>query len=702
MPLFDKKSFIDETGTNVLQRMEDFYQDATSLNIQQQAEADTDMRFYTGDQSVYNEQYGNLTVGNRRQFQFNIIRPQIEMVAGHQRDNRRSVAVVPRENASQDTADQFTKLLKWNFDKDRVNEKISDAFTGALITGMNLLQIWVDYRKDPLSGEIKLTNRGYNSFIIDPFFKELDLSDCQAVWTRTYLSRLEIASLLPNEANDININSAVGNKDGKFYFMPEAYDWNVRNLVAYDEFFYKDYRKQKRLIDVETGQTMEWKGDNEMLKLYLQTYPDVVVDESYVPTVRQAIVVDGKVMFNGPNTTGIDAYPFVPVVSYFQPEVPYFNYRIQGMVRGLRDPQFLYNRRKVTEFDIVESQLNSGYIAKEDAVVDPKSLYKTGQGQVVWLKSEAAMTDVQPIQAPQIPPSLFQLSQDMKDITYSISGVNEELLGAATDDKAGILAQLRQGAGLKTLRRLFDQLDLAQRILATRYMEIIQNNMMPGKVKQIIDAEPTPEFYDHTFGVYDAVVEDGFDTATQRQLQFAQLLHLREVGLDIPPDVLINAATVQNKTELIEAIQKQQQEAQQAQQAQQQSAIQQQQAATELAQARAQADMGLANERNSRIDENRALAVERLAEANKDDEMAVLNKIKAIKELASIDLEQLESLLRLQESAKRQEIEAAAGRGLNVFQNQQSPQGLGQEQGLGALSQLGPVQEPGVGQQFNG
>jgi hypothetical protein len=40
----------------------------------------------------------------------------------------------------------------------------------------------------------------------------------------------------------------------------------------------------------------------------------------------------------------------------------------------------------------------------------------------------------------------------LDSIKYSsvsqISGVNEELLGSATDDKAGILSQLRQGAGL--------------------------------------------------------------------------------------------------------------------------------------------------------------------------------------------------------------------------------------------------------------
>ena len=51
-------------------------------------------------------------------------------------------------------------------------------------------------------------------------------------------------------------------------------------------------------------------------------------------------------------------------------------------------------------------------------------------------------------------------------------------------------------------------------------------------------------------------------------MQFLQLLQLREAGIPIPSDVLLNASTMQNKKDLVEAIQKQEQIQMQAQQMQ--------------------------------------------------------------------------------------------------------------------------------------
>ncbi len=652
--------FYDEKDRAVLERMEDFRLNALTINQQYQAEADLDTRFYAGDQTVWNDIYGNSVAFGKKQFSFNNIRRIVEMPCGYQRKNRKSTIVVPVENADQLTADQFTKVLMWCNRQDSIPETISEAFTGAMVAGMNLLQVWVDYREDPISGNIKVTNCSYNTFLIDPFFKKQDLSDCNAIWKRNFVSRQEAISLIPDKEEIIKSLPVNGGRDGKFQYMPESYNYNQSNLMTYDEFYYRDYRMQKMVVDTNTGETMEWTGKDSDLREYLAAFPEVTVIEQSIPTVNLAIVLEGKVMYDGPNPLGIDCYPFVPVFGYYTPELTDFQMRVQGMVRGLRDAQFLYNRRKVIELDILESQVNSGWIAKENAFVDPKTPYKTGQGQVLWLKEEAQLSDIMPIQPSQISPSMFQMSEQLGREIMQISGVNEELLGAATDDKAGILSMLRQGAGLTTLQRLFDQLDLSQKILGKVMIKIIQNNFVPGKVKRIIEDEPTERFYNKNFGTYDAAVEEGFDTTTQKQMQFAQLMYLREAGVDIPSEVLIEAASLQNKDKLIEAIKQKEQAAQQMQQAQMQGAQQEQQMTMQMAQARAAADMGLAQERMSRIEENKELAVERhakalqnIADANNKEEEALLNKVKMIKELNEMDLNSLRNLLMLHRDIKK-------------------------------------------------
>ena len=578
------------------------------------------------------------------------------MIEGHQRRNRKSTIVTPVENADNDTADQFTKIMNWCNTQEGVLETLSDAFRGALITGMNLLQVWVDYRSDPVSGTIKVDNCSYNSFLIDPYFKKHDLSDCNCIWKRTFLTKRQCISLLPGYAEEILGLWGQDNRDGKFQFMPENYNYGLKNLLTYDEFYYRDFRTQRMLVDSKTGETMEWRStDDDRLKLFLQTYPSVTIIDQEVPTVKLAIVVQGKVMYDGPNPMGIDNYPFVPVLGYYVPEMPYFPWRIQGVVRGLRDSQYLYNRRKIIELDILESQINSGWKYKEDALVNPKDVFLSGQGRGLALKQDAQMSDVEQIVAPQIPPSMIELSQLLGKEISEISGVNEELLGSAMDDKAGILSMLRQGAGLTTLQPLFDQLDRSQKLLGKLFIDIIQANFTPGKIKKILEGkEPTPQFYNKAFGKYDAVVEEGFNTSTQKQMQFAQLLQLREIGVQVPDSVLLDAATLQNKNQLVQAISQQQQMQSQIQQQQMHVSMQEQQARIELAKARAVADRGLGVERVSRVQENQALAIERRAAAVKDQDMALLNLVKALKEIDSVDLDQIHKLLSMKTLVNQQ------------------------------------------------
>jgi hypothetical protein len=650
--------YYNERDRPMLSRMEAFYAEAITINQTFWSEADTDTRFAEGDQSLFNEQYGNLPAGRRKQFNFNRIRRIINMIDGQQRNNRKSTIVVPIENGDTITADQFTKVLLWLNQKEGILETISDSFHGALVSGMNLLQVWVDYRSDPISGDIKLDNCAYNSFLIDPFFRKHDLSDCNGIWKRSFLTKREVISLMPSQTElilGLYGNDSGTGRDGKFQFMPESYGYSLKNLLTYDEFYYRDFRMQDMLVDTETGETMEWKSENdERLKEFLKIYPQVTVIKQDIPTVRLAIVIQGKVFYDGPNPIGIDNYPFVPVFAYYNPQMPYFPYRCQSVVRGLRDSQFLYNRRKVIELDILESQINSGWKYKENALVNPKDVFLAGQGRGLALKEEAQMTDVEQIQAPQIPPSMFQLSEMLGKEIQEISGINEENLGSATDDKAGILAMLRQGSGLKTLQILFDQLDRSQKMLGKIMIDIIQANFTPGKIQKIIQDQPSPQFYNKAFGKYDAAVEEGLNTTTQRQMQFAQLLQLRELGVPIPDESLIESSTLQEKNKLIQALQQQKQQMQQQQQMQLEAQLKEQEARTNLAHARAQADQGLGVERLSRVQENQALAVERRAAAVRDEETGLLNLVKALKEIDTVDLEHVEKLMALSGIIKQQ------------------------------------------------
>ena len=644
--------YLDEQHRNVLRMMETSYEQSVSIGQTYWYQANQDLEYYLGNQSAWSTSYGvGIPESRRKQYNFNRIRPIVLNIGGHQKRNRKSSVVTPIENGDAVTADQMTAVLLWNNQQEGVLQTISDAFDGALITGMTLLHTYMDYREDPVSGNIKVDALKFNQFLIDPFFRKADLSDCNFVWKRSFLTKRECINLCPDMEETImslTSNTSVNGRDAKFQFLPETYNPAITDLLTYDEYYYRDYRTQLMFADAETGEVVEWKSnDKEELRYYMEQFPQLRLIKQEIPTVSMALVIQGKCVYAGPNPNGSDKYPFVPVFCYFNPEAVDFPNRIQGIVTGLKDAQYCYNRRKVIELDVLESQLNSGFIMKENAIVNPNDAYLTGQGRTIFVKQTAQMSDIQRIDSPAIPPTTLQISEYLAKEMNFISGVSEESMGMASDDVPGILAMLRMKAGVNTLEGVFDGLDRAQSLLDRIRLDYITTNFTPGKVARILeDEQPSDQFYSKAFGKYNVVIEDGLNTSTQRQMQLWQMVQLKtEAGINFSQEDFIEASTLQNKKKILDNLQKTMQKEQQQVQLQQ-GLIQ---AQTEDIQARAEANRGLGLERASRVDENHALAVERRAAAHRDEDQGLLTLVKAMNEIETVKIGHLSELFALSE-----------------------------------------------------
>lgn len=663
MPIFDDISIAgnDVKHQGLLRRLNHIFDEAYSPNSTMWIEGDRDTRVYAGDTSIYADIYSSAMLARRSNYSFNRVKRVVHNIEGKQRQDRKSLVVTPVENANMETADQMTKVIFHINNNDSIPETFSEACKGSLITGLNLLQIYVDYRHDPVSGTIRCDRLAYNSYIIDPFFRKYDLSDCRYLWVRRYLSEEEVISLLPEQSDIIQSLPLKDTQDGRFNYLPEMYNMHAR-LYTYDEYYYKTFRKQKMLIDTQTGECKEWlyPSQEEQLQRFLRAYPQITVVEQEVPTIKLAIIVNDKVLYDGGNPSGLDEYPFVPVFCYFTPELQDFGMRIQGVVRGLRDAQYLYNQRRAIEEDILRSTVNSGFIYKESALVNPKDIFMTGQGKGIALTDEASMSDVVQIPTPAIHPSLFQVSENYSKEMNEITGLSEENLAASSEDIAGVLAMLRQGAGLIGLQGIFDGWNRALKLLGRKELLLMQNNYTPGKIQNILTGEkPMPQFYQKEFGVYDVVVEEGLNTTTQKQMHLAQVLQLREAGVPVPDEYLLDAVTLQDKKKLIESVVAKQEEAAKQQQQQMEIEMFKLKAEAEMAQAKANSDNAWAIERTARVEQEESMAIEKRAEAVNQRNQAVLNMIKAIKEIDAGDLAHLETMIRMQQMVKMQESEVA-------------------------------------------
>ena len=123
-----------------------------------------------------------------------LIRRNVKMISGYQRKNRLTIKYDPIEGADEETANQLTGIGSWSLGCSNGYNVISDAFENALITGINLVNLYNDREY-----YTKLDRIGYNQFILDPHFTKIDLSDCHYGILRKHISRQAAKILLPGK-----------------------------------------------------------------------------------------------------------------------------------------------------------------------------------------------------------------------------------------------------------------------------------------------------------------------------------------------------------------------------------------------------------------------------------------------------------------------------------------------------------------------
>lgn len=186
------------TSNPIARELEDFWRCNQSLWQQWWYEADLDMKMSIGQQDFWNTYY-NVNYKNQKLLQFNKILRILNMVGGHQRKNRMATVVIPSDNEQNNggMADDLTATVSWVKRQDSTYEKISDCFDGSNMCGLNLLQVWMDYREDP-EGEIRTSRIPFSSVVMDPYWSKTDLSDCDRIWTRRYLTSKQLISIIPS------------------------------------------------------------------------------------------------------------------------------------------------------------------------------------------------------------------------------------------------------------------------------------------------------------------------------------------------------------------------------------------------------------------------------------------------------------------------------------------------------------------------
>lgn len=639
----------------------------------------------------------------REPMELNIMRRPLQFFSGYLRDNINEIVYAPVEGSDQKTADQFTKLGYYIWDKGFGFPTFLDACDEAMKSGIALCGLQMDYSKDFVNGDARFFKRTYNSFYLDPTFESLDLNDASFAITRDLIDKQYAKQLMPfidpKEIDDLSMSY----RDDKFMsYHPEFTTFSrKRNLLAYDQYYKRITKKRKFLVDMKSAYYRDITDfpREEVKKLELGIYrfnemrrnaDELEIDENDIPEVeirevdRQFvelnILLNGQHMYCGEDKTGIvETYPFVPVICYMEPSIWMPSQRIQGIAACNWSAQRQFVKRHMKIIDMMDSDISTGFKYLIGSVPDPSDMQQSGQNKLIGVDPENApqgLDSVQQLSGGGANPALIAYQEVLDKLTLTLSNVTESALGI--DEKgntqiSGRLAQVRIAQGLRGNRKLFDGIETSQELLGGLLLKVIQNHYPPGKVERILAERPTEQFYEGEFEQYDAVIKEGVRSKSQKDAYYYELVNLKRDGIvDVPQSEIVKALSMSGLSDLEEAMEAQDEQlAKKA--AQEQELIAKQ---MELLEASKQEKLGLAKEREARVQSNLALKDERESEAQQNIAQAALDRAKAISEIYQMNEDRVLRVLAFVNQLEQQE---AAGREAQKMQVSAQAEQIDQE-----------------------
>jgi hypothetical protein len=685
---------------NVRQWLDNLYSKFQPIEQSRWNQSNIDSLFYAGSQTFVNRYFNFSPTTSYQQYYFNIVQQPVNMITGYERQHRKSFMYQAGIGGDNQTTDQYTRLITQVCNLGAIHEQKSKAKELSCVSGLVLLQPYLDFLgNDQAQGDLKVKVWEYNSFLVDPYFRSPDMSDAQFVWCQEYISKKEAENRFPDKLEAIAPMAGTPQRYGSFYFLPENYNMARNDLMVLSYVWYKWKRRKKRLYSKTRNQFFDFSGGDAQLEQILYNIPDMEEVTVEVPTWKLAVVLNDQLMFQGENPLGFDECPFVPYFWNYEPHLNYYDLRVRSLVRTMRDPQFLFNYKIITNNDIAAATINAGWKRKSGAVANEDNLKKSGQGWDVIINEGYEMTDVEKIIPSAVPESDLALAEQMRNLMYETSGIQLENWSGQGDKQISSLTMLlKQAANLMVFQKYFDQWDYSDKLLGNLLLKIPLHNWNQAKVSLYIGEEPTPHFYSRIFSEYQVLVEESDLTPTQQNLQAQQMMDMNQAfGREVfPPSMIIPKLNITGKGEIIPFLEQQEQAAQQ-----QQQDLQMVQHAIEDAKlkelySKAAANIAMARERHGRSEADIGLFEERLSEITHNRAMATKAKMEALEKLVDVIAKfgEIETMLKMndiqsfdyQQEQKEDEEKADAKRtamsndflrqilGQNsMMQNQQGP-----------------------------
>jgi hypothetical protein len=542
--------------------------------------------FYRGDQWDMEDQDA-LEAEGRPALTINTILPTVNTILGEQSSRRADIRFKPRRGGNQALADTLTKVFMQIADNNKLDWVEQQVFAdGLIMDGRGYFDVRMDF-SDHIEGEVRITAKDPLDILIDPDAKEADPKTWNEVFETKWMTLDEIEEAYgAKKAEQLQFIAENGNSFGRdsIEFEEQRYGdldpgddlfgstispdeeeyGNIRALRVVER-QYKIMSRVRCFVDPDTGDQREcpdaW--SESKAKKFAKQY-NLTLISKMKRKVRWTVTCDQVVLHD--NWSPYNDFTVVPFFAYFRRGNPF------GVVRNLLSPQEQLNKIASQELHIVNTTANSGWMVESGSLVgmSPDDLEEHGAETGLVLEYARGTTPPQKITPNSIPTGLDRIAMKAQANIKAISGINDSMLGSDSAEVSGIAIQAKQNRGAVMIQVPLDNLQKARQYLAEKTLNLIQAFYTEQRIVQITNEEDplkpreamvvnevTPEgdiINDLTIGEYDVVITTAPARDTFDEIQFAEALGLRQAGVAIPDDAIIEYSHLTRKGELAKRI----------------------------------------------------------------------------------------------------------------------------------------------------
>jgi hypothetical protein len=500
----------------------------------------------------------------------------VAAVMGEQLENRADISFRPLKDGSQETADALTKLYIQIANANKLDWVESEVAADGFITSRGFYDVRAVFG-DSMQGEAQIKKLNPRNVIVDPDAEDYDPDTWKEWFLTKWLSPDDIEILYSKADADIlrlrqpdslladydNVDKHHGTFGGEARTSDSSSTGSTVRRVRVIERQYKKLYNAWHFVDPETGDVSivpdTWSEDK---RIEVAAMAGLSLTRKLVERIRWTVTADNVVLFDE-----WSPYLSFTVVPYF----PFFrNGKTIGIVENLLSPQDQLNKTSSQELHIINTTANSGYKVKTGSLqnMDIEDLEERGaQTGVVFELTDTK--DLEKIQPNQVPTGLDRVAFKADQFIKEISGVSDSSRGFDRADVAAKAIEAKQAAGSVNLAKPMDNLARTRHLLAKRILDLIQTFYTEHRVLKITGTDlvtkteeleinkPSAEngiVNDLTIGKYDVVVTTAPARNNFEETQFKEALELRQLGVAIPDDILVEASHLERKAEIAERI----------------------------------------------------------------------------------------------------------------------------------------------------